>query len=287
LPKDANAPTRPAPVIGAGQLPQHWTASTHQRLIDCPYRFFAADILQLSAREEIREALEKADYGEYVHRILQAFHGGVRELPGPWQGPLTNTERVSATSMLNDISQAVFKMAVEENLLARSWLKRWLAYIPDYIDWTIERQKQWQPHTTELRLQRETVNGVRFKGRVDRIDKADNQWAIIDYKTGMTPGVDTVIEGEAVQLPSYALLSETEVNRVEYVQFDKNKINDSVNLKGEELQQLVHATEQRLLTIQTAIDQGSPLPAWGDPGVCRYCEFDGVCRRDSWQDDAG
>ena len=278
---------RPAPAITAALLPKAWTASTHQRLIDCPYRFFAADILHLSAPEEIREALEKSDYGEYVHRILQAFHGNIKELPGPWQGQLTGNQRDAAMQLLTQISQAVFQNAISDNLAARGWLKRWLACIPAYIDWCIERNSRWRPQLVEQRMQREILPGITLKGRVDRIDRCGDQQAILDYKTGGTPGIDTVLEGEAVQLPSYALLSESDVSRVEYVQFDKNKVYNKVNLEDDELQQLTVNIKQRLLQLTNAIGQGQALPAWGDPGVCRYCEFDGICRRDSWRDHDG
>ena len=281
---DEKATRQPAPSVNSSVLPKHWTASIHQRLIDCPYRFFAADILQLSAREEIREALEKSDYGEYVHRILQAFHGGIKSLPGPWKGSLTEAEVEPAIKLLTQISQIVFQPAIDANLAARGWLKRWLAFLPEYINWTIERNKTWQLHSVEQRMQREIAPGIDVKGRVDRIDIAENQQAIIDYKTGLTPNMDAVETGEAVQLPSYALLSENTVSRVEYVQFDKNKIYNKVNLEGDALQALVHAIKQRLLMLTDSIGQGQPLPAWGDPGICRYCEYDVVCRRDSWQD---
>lgn len=281
----ASTTARPAPAIHSALLPNAWTASTHQRLIDCPYRFFAADILHLSAQEDIREALEKSDYGEYVHRILQAFHGATKGLPGPWQGPLGSAERDAAIKLLKQISQAVFQQAVTDNLVARSWLKRWLAYIPDYIDWTIKRATEWQPYRVEQQMQREIAPGISVKGRVDRIDQSSHYQAILDYKTGATPRIEAVHEGEAVQLPSYALLSEADVSRVEYVQFDKNKIHVNVSLEDDALHQLVNSVQQRLLQLVDAIGQGQPLPAWGDPGICRYCEFDGICRRDSWQDD--
>lgn len=281
----AKLTSRPAPAIHSALLPKAWTASTHQRLIDCPYRFFAADILHLSAQEDIREALEKSDYGEYVHRILQAFHGLTKGLPGPWQGPLTAADREAAINLLKQISQAVFQQAVTDNLVARSWLKRWLAYIPAYIDWAIERATAWQPYRVEQQMQREIAPGISVKGRVDRIDQSGSQQAILDYKTGATPRIDAVHQGEAVQLPSYALLSEADVNQVEYVQFDKNKIYANVSLEDDALHQLVNSVQQRLLQLVDAIGQGQPLPAWGDTGICRYCEFDGICRRDSWQDD--
>jgi ATP-dependent helicase/nuclease subunit B len=32
------------------------------------------------------------------------------------------------------------------------------------------------------------------------------------------------------------------------------------------------------------ITAGTPLPAWGDEDTCRYCEMDGLCRKQAWPD---
>jgi len=54
---------RPAPAAPAKLLPQRYSATRYQQLMDCPYQFFAATCLGLKAPERIREALEKSDYG--------------------------------------------------------------------------------------------------------------------------------------------------------------------------------------------------------------------------------
>ena len=41
----------------------------------CPYQFFARHALHLNELDEVTQALEKRDYGEYVHDILHRFHG--------------------------------------------------------------------------------------------------------------------------------------------------------------------------------------------------------------------
>ena len=274
--------SRPAPALPAARIPKDWTASSQQRLIDCPYRFFAADGLGLSAQEEIKQALEKADYGEYVHRILQAFHGGVDHLPGPWRQTLSASTLPQASRLLHEISEAVFANAVEENLLARGWLKRWLAYIPRYLDWQKQRQSRWQVRAVEQKRQHERASGITLKGRIDRVDVGDGELAIIDYKTGATPRQQAVESGEAVQLPSYALLYDEPVSRVEYLQFDQQDVIDKVHLASEELQDLAHATGERLDRLYASLHDAAALPAWGDADVCRYCEFDGLCRRECW-----
>ena len=48
------------------------------------------------------------------------------------------------------------------------------------------------------------------------------------------------------------------------------------------LQQLLPALEARMIELDRDLQQSAALPAWGDAGVCVYCEFSGLCRRDMW-----
>ena len=274
--------TSPAPRTAASMQPHSWSVYTHQRLIDCPYRYFAADALGLKPQDEIREALSKSDYGSLVHRIVQAFHSNVEWLPGPWSGELDESRRDQAKRLLEKISQAVFREAVKDNFQARSWLKQWLTVLPDYLDWEIKRQRQWQLRSVELSAERDVSPQLRMRGRIDRVEQASGATAIVDYKTGKPPASDAVLSGEAVQLSSYALLLDAPVTRIDYLEFSKDRARQHTCAEGEELQQLLHAVGQRLTQLDAALQQSAALPAWGDPKVCGYCEFTGICRRDMW-----
>ena len=68
LPRPARQPRAQLP---ASALPDELSVSAHGTLIDCPYRFFATSGLRLKAREEVKQALEKAEYGTLVHEVLE------------------------------------------------------------------------------------------------------------------------------------------------------------------------------------------------------------------------
>ncbi len=276
----------PAPVLDAPLQPQRLSAASHQRLIDCPYRFYAADALRLKPRETISEALEKSDYGERIHRCLEAFHGGHKQFPGPFSKTLTETNRGAAIAFLREVSTAVFAADLEDNFEHRAWLKRWDDLIPDYIDWQIRQQPHWSVQHVEQQAETRLAAEVQLHGRLDRIDAGPAGIAIIDYKTGAVPKRDSVESGEAVQLPSYALLTETLPVRVEYLQLDR-KVSDTVSLQGTALDELAAAVRERLVAVLAAIRAGTPLPAWGDADVCKHCEMDGLCRQQAWLDEAG
>ena len=274
---------RPAPPLPTARLPGRLSASAHQDLIDCPYRFYAARGLGLAPPEELAEALSKADYGERVHLCLQAFHGGARNLPGPWEGPLNEANRGKAEQLLETISEAVFRQDLEDNFMHRGWLSRWRMLIPAYMDWAVERAAAWQVQDTELTREVALTPGISLKGRLDRVDRGVDGLGVLDSKTGTPPKQQVVDAGEAVQLPTYALLIE-DSQRVEYLQLDKDQVKPGAALQGDELARLRDAVGERLLGLVARLRQGdSPMPAWGDEKACRHCAMAVLCRRGTWE----
>ena len=125
-------------------------------------------------------------------------------------------------------------------------------------------------------------------GQLDRIDSAKGQLGVLDYKTGHIPKQSEVLEGEAVQLPVYALLAaspQQPVQQVAYLDLNKKeKATISYTLADDELQQLSQDIAERLIGIAEQIEQGSGLPAWGDRNTCSYCDMKLLCRRQAWDD---
>jgi ATP-dependent helicase/nuclease subunit B len=276
----------PAPALTNALLPQRYSASAYQQLMDCPYQFYAARGLRLAPPEAIREALQKSDYGERVHQILQAFHGGVAGLPGPLRGKLDDRSRHGAQLLLEEISRAVFAVDLEDNFLHRGWLQRWLEKIPDYLDWQILREQEGGVESVEVELRTEGfAPNLELQGRLDRIDRLQEGMALLDYKTGGIASEEEVLSGEAVQLPFYALLAghqQPAVAQVEYLALDGNKLGSRVVLRDAPLTQLSREIGERLKGLQRQMAEGQGLPAWGDEGVCGYCSMEGLCRRSVW-----
>lgn len=274
----------PRPRADRRLIPDTVTATSHQQLINCPYQFFAAQCLALTAPEPVTEKLQKSDYGNRVHRILQAFHADVPKLPGPFPGRLTEQNRDQAQAMLLEISAAVFARDLEDNFLHRGWLRRWEALIPAYIDWEIKRGVEWHVEAVEVGALKEDFSPLfRIKGRLDRIDMGPDGTGIIDYKTGAVPDQDDIDHGEAVQLPFYALLLDKPVTRVEYLCLDKSRLSQRRYTEGCALATLRDATGQRLEHLMKSIYEGAALPAWGDEDTCKHCRMSGLCRRQAWQ----
>jgi ATP-dependent helicase/nuclease subunit B len=283
----APRPTRQARThLPVTALPEELSVSAHGTLIDCPYRFFATSVLRLKAREEVKRALEKAEYGTLVHEVLEVFHAGRDGYPAPLPQPLTEQQRGSAIRQLGDVSTQVFERELEDNFEHRAWLRRWLLLVEPYIDWLIRHQGEWRFSAGERDGERRLATGHLLAGRIDRVDRGAPGILISDYKTGAAPGQAEVDSGEAVQLPSYVLLFEPAPAAVQYVQLgrinNRNRVVTGSRLDGAALAGLSQAVLVRLETVLQEIAAGTPLPAWGDEDTCRYCEMDGLCRRQAW-----
>jgi len=273
----------PAPAMPAEMVPETWSASAYQDLMNCPYLFFASRCLRLAPTDEVRLALEKHDYGARVHRCLQAFHAGVPGLPEPFGARITEDDRQQAVECLTRISEAVFARDIEDSFEHRGWLQQWTQRIPDVIDWEMERQRSWSVQAAEDAANIPPTDSLPgLKGRIDRVETGGAGAAIIDYKTGKLPGRAAIESGEAVQLPFYARLAGVPVAQVGYLNLgDRNAKIEQV-YEGPLLDEIVERDGQRLAELTAGIRAGANFPAWGDDEACRYCRMEGVCRRSLW-----
>lgn len=270
-----NLTSHTAPVIEAVQMPENFSSSRHQRLINCPYQFFASDVLNLKAPEELVLELQKSEYGQKVHKILELYHLS--------DEPKNNFDQ--SLLLLKEISERIFKQDVEDNFLHRGWLKRWLDHCVNYLKWQEQHAKDWSFREAETDHQVELSKGFQLKGRIDRVDKSQSELGIIDYKTSSkTPSQNDVLTGEDIQLSSYSLLLEN-VKRVEYLKLDDSygKVSSGAVLEDDELTETTTQTQNRFIEIIKDIGNHTPLVSNGHDDVCQFCKMSGICRKDYWK----
>lgn len=287
--REARLPTPvepPAARLPAVLVPSVITATAHQRLIDCPYQFFCACGLGLAPEKEVHEDVDKADFGTYVHRILQAFHAGAPGLPGPWRKLLNGETFPEAETLLREISRQVFAKDLRRQFVTRGWLYRWEACVPAYLEWEQRNSARWRIQATELTKQRDYREGdvhVTIGGRIDRLDRGPEGYRIVDYKTGIVPARDAVVRGEKIQLPFYALLlEEGPIAEALFLSLQDGDAAEKIALDGDTLAMLRTAVRERLLLLTRRLEEEAPLPAWGDAETCAVCAMEGLCRRGMW-----
>lgn len=269
----------PAPVLPPALVPAVISASGYNSLVACPYQFHARHVLRLNELDEVSPALEKRDYGEYVHDILHRFHRAHPVLGG--------TDPAALEQALGDISSAVFAHAVEADFVSHAWKLRWEQRIPGYLRWQLERERQgwrWQEGELERTLAIPLENGreLVLRGRLDRVDRNGGELAVLDYKTQSQSGLRKKLEtpGEDVQLPCYALLLGEVPCQAAFVAVDDEAVGQVE--AGDDIAELAEANRERLHDMFAALYQGAALPAQGIALSCEYCEMRGLCRRDYW-----
>lgn len=276
---------RPMPTAPA-LLPSRLSATTYEALRACPYRFFALHALRLDEAEELDDALDKRDYGTWLHDVLHDFH----------------TQRDAARPMDDD--PLLRRIALDHQALQARDDADFLPYaasfeelLPRYLLWLHAEEAQGlRVDHTELALEakpaRLAADGPGLRGRLDRVDTvgrgAARHQRIVDYKTSSASALQARVREpfEDTQLAFYAaLLSAAEPD-------DRAKIEASyLALDGRDGVKLVSHPQVEAsaaaLIEGVAIDferlrSGAALPALGEGSACEHCEARGLCRRDHW-----
>lgn len=117
------------------------------------------------------------------------------------------------------------------------------------------------------------------------MDKNETGLSVIDYKTGKSATLSDIEQGEAVQLPFYALLAEAELNKpvsqVSYLNLS-SKVKFGAQLSDDALDTISHQIGERLAQIISDMSEGKELTAWGNEDTCQYCNINRLCRKQAW-----
>ncbi len=291
----------PRPWVDSARIRRTLSASDLEQYLQCPYRYYCGRILNLEPEEEVEEILTAQDFGTLIHRVMRAFwdpdRRGIPGLPGPFSGD-TSSETSQAEELLRAITDAESACVPPGDLDGQRSVRRFRRMIPDIIAAEQQRWEEgWRPHLFEHEFLYSPGSGpVSFQCRVDRVDlhRDGIHLAVLDYKTGHSPGDKELAQGTRPQLFLYALAAANELDRkalqLAYYNLKPSKSSpvgtSSLYSKGE----LSASVERRLellpqyeaLFRQVAVALGCgafvDFPAIAG-ATCRFCSYAGVCRK--------
>jgi RecB family exonuclease len=269
---------------------QAYSLSGLERYQDCPFKFFASDVLRLDEPAEDGAVLSARARGRFIHELLHQFFIA-------WDA----RREGDVTPAKLDVARAVF-MEVAEPLLERlprndAALERTRLFgsplsvgIADVIlAMEASQQGRVQTRWLEYRLEgdfslRDESRRVALRGVADRIDLLDgNRLRVIDYKTGSAPE-----RGRALQVPVYALCAQERlgeqsgehwaVDEALYVSFGGKRSAVRVATAGDD--EMLETARDRLFDLVDQITDGQFPPRPHDPMMCSYCAYPSVCRKD-------
>jgi ATP-dependent helicase/nuclease subunit B len=264
----------PAPTVPHSLIPNRISPSGYNSLVACPYQFYARHILRLNELDEVREGVEKRDYGEWAHDILHRFH---QQFP-----VLVEHSRSELEEALQRISSEVFAPTVERDYLARAWLLRWQQAIPVYLDAQLKSEAEgWRYQNGEMPFELPLTDDLMMHGRIDRVDvQTEGVTRVLDYKMMDATRLRNKLKeaGEDVQLACYAHVYEAD--EAAFISIEKDKV--IAVAPPQDLPELVQANFERLLAVFAQMRTGVAMPAHGVDEACMYCEMRGLCRKSDW-----
>ena len=149
---------------------------------ECPYRFYLNSLLTLQKIEDGATELSASDFGTFVHAILQRF-GENRTVRNS-----TSEKEIGdflSTTLDEHLREhfGVTPLSTIEIQIERA-RERLLAFARWQAGW---RQSGYEILDVELKHDDPaSLAGVPLGGRIDRIDRKENELVVFDYKTGDT-----------------------------------------------------------------------------------------------------
>jgi ATP-dependent helicase/nuclease subunit B len=263
---------QPAPSVAQEAVPASVSIGAYNSLVACPYQFYARHVLRLNELDEVQEAIEKRDYGDLVHKILQRFHERYPQVSSHSFGEME--------AALRRISEEIFADLLQHDFAARAWLARWFKSLPAYLEWQAENEAQgWRYAEAEQAFDWE-LEGIRLRGRIDRLDTREEEKRVLDYKTQGDQMLRNKLKepGEDVQLACYAYAHEAADAAFVSIENGKVKLVEPKH----DVPLLAQLNAERLVQAMARIRGGAGLPANGIDAVCMHCEMRGVCRKGEW-----
>jgi ATP-dependent helicase/nuclease subunit B len=271
-----------------------YSLSALERYQDCPFKFFAADVLRLEELPEDESSMSPRARGRFIHEVFQRFFEAWDSGGG---GPIT-TERLDEARAL--------MVEVAEPLLAR---------LPD-ADAALERTRLFgsaistgsveivlgheaaaptdvRERWLEYRLEGDFSLGlpqgrtIALKGVADRIDLlADNRLRVVDYKSGSAPN-----PSRALQVAIYALCAQERLRDRDggdwpiaealYLAFSGKRSHVPIVRAGDaESHETLEGARTRLIRIVDRVTAGEFPPQPQDEILCDFCAYSAVCRKD-------
>jgi RecB family exonuclease len=273
--------------------PPAYSLSALERYQDCPFKFFASDVLRLEEVPEDESTLSPRARGRFIHEVFQRFF---EAWDARGSGAITAESLDEARALMIEIAEPLLaRLPAADAALERARLFG-SAISSGSMDVVFEREVSSDARVVarrlEHRLEGEFALGspdgrrVPLKGVADRIDVLEgNRLRVIDYKTGSAPN-----PRRALQVPIYALCAQERGSAVDggqwtideaaYVAFSGRRSYLPVIKRGSDADPVLNAARERLHAAVAGIERGEFPARPHDLIMCTWCAFVAVCRKD-------
>jgi RecB family exonuclease len=283
-----------------GHVAETLSLTALERYQDCPFKFFAADVLRLEETPEDEQTLSPKARGRFIHEL---FHRFFEAWDGNGGGAITSDRLDDARALFERTAAPLLaRLPESEAGLERARLFG-SAIAVGMVDVVLGLEASRPPSDLRERWLERRFDGefslgaagarrVRVTGVADRIDLlAGDRLRVIDYKSGSAPDVK-----RALQVPVYASCAQEtlaardgrawSVEEASYVAFSGRRALVPVIREGtSDPEPILASARDRTVAVLAGVAAGTFPARPHDPRMCSYCAYASVCRKDYVGDD--
>lgn len=276
------------------RAPRSYGISYLERYLDCPFKYFASQVLKLPEERDEESGLTPIERGHFVHGVFETFFQS-------WQaaghGTITIENVADALTMFEAVADRRLETLPEaDRALERTHLlgsaaasglaERAFAFEIEQGGAVVERLLEHVLEGPFVFAGPDGARTVQVRAKADRIDlMADGTLRIIDYKLSRAPK-----QARALQLPIYGVIARQALDgrhgrswtvaSAGYVAFREREPFVPLGGRGSALEPAIADGQQRMLGAIDAIERGEFPVQPDEPYRCQWCGYAAVCRKD-------
>ena len=239
---------------------KEWSASSLKEFLQCKRKYYLKYILSIKEHTNTLKA-KGFELGNLVHNSLEELY-----------------KTYSVHDIDFDLLLSIYEKKIIENpflLLDKEVFKKKLEKFIEY------EKKRFQKNIEVIACEKNfnfLYNGIKIKGTIDRIDKIDDEYYVIDYKTSSSLKIDSKKSYENssdFQLEFYYLAcsEEFKYKNIKSFYYDLHKIELREEIVLDEKLNLLDEIFAKLNTKSVNFEKCEKV------SNCQFCDFKTICDR--------
>ena len=276
------------------------SVSRLERYLDCPFKFYASQVLRLEEPPEDEDSRTPLERGLFLHELFEqtftawkaAGHGAITADLLPEAHQTFDRVATLALATLPAGEAAIERLRLFGAAGAAGIARRVLAMEVErggeVVDRLLEFELEGAFTFTAADGRSRTLS---LRGKVDRIDLlGDGTFHLIDYKTRAVPNTK-----RALQLPIYSVCVEQRLagyrgrhwrlGAASYLSYEGTDALVPLAGKPADLAARLAEAQGQLLDVLDGIGAGHFPPKPAERSLCTYCAYAPVCRKDYVSDE--
>lgn len=238
-----------------------WSATSFKTYLQCKRKFYLQNILKI--KEHTISLKPKAyELGDIIHSILEDYYKDFTKDDFSKIEELFNKYKSSNPFLILD-------------------LEIWKKKLYDFYLYDKERLKNRKIIALEKNFECE-FEGIKIRGVIDRIDKYEDIYEVIDYKTSSSLSVDTLKNYEKTndfQLEFY-YLAMNELYKTDKIEAYYYDLNNTVLLSETALDKKLELLCEKFKELKEISNSEISFSKCEDKSNCNYCAYSIICDRE-------